>query len=198
MHPLIQAYFERDLAPEEEAQLLDLLTWSEQDALDFNRLAERDYAALGLGAALAAELAMAGKGGWFAKPLAWVHAVTAKGIATAALCTALAGAVVVGAVRLAPRLLQRDAQSAAVAPKEAEGDGLVISLDLAHPRSLTLSVFDGKGRLVRDLGHFQLASGSHRLSWDGLDAQGRPVQAGRYRVDVAMGASHLSRWLDVR
>jgi hypothetical protein len=58
-----------------------------------------------------------------------------------------------------------------------------IVVDLARDGHLNLSVYDLRGRLVRELvtGDW-LASGAHRIVWDGRDRQGRWAASGVYLV----------------
>jgi len=46
----------------------------------------------------------------------------------------------------------------------------------------TLSVYDGAGRLVRQLAGGPSRAGMHRVVWDGTDSNGRKVGAGVYLV----------------
>ncbi len=53
--------------------------------------------------------------------------------------------------------------------------------------SVVVEIVDEKGRVVRQLDAGALPQGLHQLSWDGLDADGAAVPAGRYGFRV--GAS---------
>jgi hypothetical protein len=55
-----------------------------------------------------------------------------------------------------------------------------------------VGVFDAVGRQVRDLSQESLHAGSHRLVWDGRDAGGRAVPAGRYFVAVREGQAEAA------
>jgi hypothetical protein len=50
---------------------------------------------------------------------------------------------------------------------------------------VTALIHDAAGRLSRRLYEGVLGAGGHELSWDGLDAQGRPAASGIYWVRVA-------------
>ncbi len=73
--------------------------------------------------------------------------------------------------------------------------GSKIMLTLARPGRTVLKVYDATGRLVRTLDAGQLASGSHRLEWDGKDQRGLNVQAGVYFCRMLAGGETLSRKL---
>jgi hypothetical protein len=49
----------------------------------------------------------------------------------------------------------------------------------------TLSVYDGAGRLVKQLVSGPGRAGTHRVVWDGTDVNGRKVGAGVYLVRLA-------------
>ena len=63
------------------------------------------------------------------------------------------------------------------------------AVDLVLPRvaDVRVSVFDLSGRRVRTLADGAMPAGLHRVSWDGADADGRPVAAGTYlyRLEAA-------------
>jgi parallel beta-helix repeat protein len=52
-------------------------------------------------------------------------------------------------------------------------------------RPLTVEIFDVTGRLVRDLGGFDLAAGSQEVAWDGRDDRGQLVDGGIYFIRIA-------------
>lgn len=59
-----------------------------------------------------------------------------------------------------------------------------------------VAVYDAQGRRVRVLHDGTLASGTHRLAWDGRDGRGRTVAAGVYFVEIdAPSISERSRLL---
>jgi hypothetical protein len=192
---LIEAFFSRDLSPKEEARLAKLLAQSEDAALSFSRRAEEHYAKLGWLAALwLAVKTGSGKGlaGTWAQKLLWsVKAMGVKAVATTAVVAT------VGVAGTAYVVLRHSAPPAPQALPE-QGDGLNIELQLGSAKDLGVVVYSGAGLPVRRLGRLHLEAGTHKLSWDGLDDQGRAVPPGRYRVDVDLGGSHLSRWLEVR
>lgn len=192
MSSLIDDFFERDLSADEEARLKRMLEASEEDALAFSRSAERRYKALGLTAAsLLVALGAQGKGGlgaWLGKGITALQLAGAKAVlGTALVMTVAAG----GYWALHPR-------AAAPAPA-AVGDGLAIELSLTTARTLSVTVFDARGALVRDFGERSYPAGEQTLYWDGLDDRSQAVQPGRYRVLVrtATGTA-MERWLEVR
>jgi hypothetical protein len=58
---------------------------------------------------------------------------------------------------------------------------------LASFGEVTLSIYDVSGRLVRILVDAEVASGSHRLAWDGKDVLGRQVKSGVYFARLQTG-----------
>lgn len=56
---------------------------------------------------------------------------------------------------------------------------------LSRPGLVSAAVYDAKGRMVRTLHAGERRSaGTHRLTWDGLDRDGRPVPVGQYTWKV--------------
>ena len=55
-----------------------------------------------------------------------------------------------------------------------------IEYELRQPGTVTLSIFDIRGRRVRDLVRQQQAPGLHRAAWDGRDQDGASVASGVY------------------
>lgn len=68
-------------------------------------------------------------------------------------------------------------------------------LDLVTDRSapIDIEVIDAAGRRVRTLPGGDLAPGSHRVAWDGLDDAGLPVATGIYFVRASDGSRTASR-----
>jgi hypothetical protein len=62
-----------------------------------------------------------------------------------------------------------------------------ISFDLARSGKARLSVFNVKGQLVKELVDGDLAPGTHRITWNGLDAGGRGVSSGVYFYRLEAG-----------
>lgn len=56
-----------------------------------------------------------------------------------------------------------------------------------------LSIYDLRGRYVRDLFHGKLASGNHSVTWDGRNSDGIPVSSGVYFYSLKVGDRTLSR-----
>jgi hypothetical protein len=68
-----------------------------------------------------------------------------------------------------------------------------LSLALAAPAAVDLSVYDARGSLLRRLVREVLASGTHEIVWDGAGASGRPVPSGVYFVRTQAGRADASR-----
>jgi photosystem II stability/assembly factor-like uncharacterized protein len=58
--------------------------------------------------------------------------------------------------------------------------GTSVTYALSRPGSVTLSVYDIAGRLVRTLESGSKDAGEHEVRWDGTNASGRPVASGTY------------------
>lgn len=59
-----------------------------------------------------------------------------------------------------------------------------IRFELARPGDVSLSVFDARGRRVRELVGRALPAGSHDLLWDGEDLSGNPQPSGVYFYEI--------------
>ena len=56
----------------------------------------------------------------------------------------------------------------------------VIDFNLIRAQSVTLDIYDIKGRLVRRLWDGPLSAGAHHVRWDGFDERGVSVATGIY------------------
>lgn len=70
-----------------------------------------------------------------------------------------------------------------------------IGFTLARDGDVELTVHAVSGRLVRVIARIPMAAGRHSLSWDGLDASGRPVPAGVYFYRIAADGRSEARKL---
>jgi len=65
---------------------------------------------------------------------------------------------------------------------------VTVRFALASARSVTLDVYDLRGRQVRSLlAGERLAAGEHRVTWDGRDGAGRPQASGTYLLRLRAG-----------
>lgn len=64
-------------------------------------------------------------------------------------------------------------------PNPARG-ALQVHFELPADETMELALFDLAGRQVRTLAKSRFVAGSHDLTWDGLDANGRPASPGVY------------------
>jgi flagellar hook assembly protein FlgD len=71
----------------------------------------------------------------------------------------------------------------------------VISLGLPAAASVSLKVYDVKGRLVRMLVDEPLSAGEHRIVWDRLDGAGRQAAPGIYIAILRAGETSVSQKL---
>jgi hypothetical protein len=62
---------------------------------------------------------------------------------------------------------------------------------------LSLTIYDIRGKLVRELINSTLKPGKHLVVWDGLDDGGRKVQSGLYLYRLKTGESFLTRKMTV-
>jgi len=69
-----------------------------------------------------------------------------------------------------------------------------IDFSLAATGPVSLRIYDGRGRLVRDLlNDVSLAEGAHQVRWDGHDASDRAVASGVYHYVLTTDRSELRR-----
>lgn len=66
-------------------------------------------------------------------------------------------------------------------------DESVISLSLAAPTPVAVTILDPGGRVVRELGGAALAAGAHEFRWDGRDGTGGAAAPGLYFVSITVG-----------
>ncbi len=68
----------------------------------------------------------------------------------------------------------------------AAGDDTTVNFDLAaNADSLTVTIYDESGALVRTIEHGGMEAGRQSLEWDGKDSAGNDVAAGAYTFKVA-------------
>lgn len=66
----------------------------------------------------------------------------------------------------------------------------VFEFELAAPSHVDLTLFDVRGKVVREL-RADRGAGRHSLVWDGRDAAGRPLAAGVYPYRLAAAGQEL-------
>jgi hypothetical protein len=68
-------------------------------------------------------------------------------------------------------------------------------IDFSMPTAgqVSLRLFDVAGREVRTLVEGQVTAGSHKVTWDGRDANGRQVPTGAYFFELNAGGQHASK-----
>jgi len=194
MNDLIQAFFERDLSPEESDQLARILEHSGEESLRFASLGEAAYQATGLpshhwpganpwgtGAAGKAagllKVLLAAAGGLGA---AWWYFHKPAPPAPAALSPARP-------VEAVPSALSHPIpKPAAPLPSVPglEGKNLQVEVDVAHPGLVTVRVLGPQGDEVRHLYTGFLQKGGWRFTWDGLQADGKAAPQGHYLIEV--------------
>lgn len=62
-----------------------------------------------------------------------------------------------------------------------------IEFALERPKAVGLSVYSLDGNLISSMINANLAAGPHKVSWDGLDGQGRKVASGVYVYRLQIG-----------
>jgi hypothetical protein len=115
--------------------------------------------------------------------------VVALGAAT------LAAFALSGELTRAPRILAAGSAEPRLSPNgDGRRDTGSLSLRLASPGALSLTVVDGGGDLVRRLASDRRAGGDTvvRLRWDGRTDAGRRAPDGRYRYRVTLPARGIS------
>jgi hypothetical protein len=70
-----------------------------------------------------------------------------------------------------------------------------IAFQLDREREVCLKIIDSGGRLIRTIINGHLDAGSYRMSWDGTDQQGIPVNSGIYNLVLSSQARFISRKL---
>ncbi len=75
-------------------------------------------------------------------------------------------------------------------PSRASSELVLTLVAAQHVRA---ELFDASGRRVQTLWNGELAAGTHRIAWNGRDADGRPAGAGRYWARVAVGSAQATR-----
>jgi photosystem II stability/assembly factor-like uncharacterized protein len=76
-------------------------------------------------------------------------------------------------------------------------DATIITLSLAKPADVVLSIYDLAGRRVRSLEAGRLEEGMHDLRWDGRNDSGRRVAAGVYFVRLESEAGSTAHMLNL-
>jgi len=75
-------------------------------------------------------------------------------------------------------------------PNPTRGPGVIhfrLDKDGGH---VGIRIFDVTGRLVRDFGSLEGATGDNEIPWDGRDTTGRAVRSGLYFVRISLEGSH--------
>jgi plastocyanin len=75
------------------------------------------------------------------------------------------------------------------------GAGTSIAFTLSAEATVTLAVFDVRGRLVAVLDRGFRSSGPHHVSWDGTDLEGARLPSGVYHYRLQTGDAVLTRRL---
>jgi hypothetical protein len=68
-----------------------------------------------------------------------------------------------------------------------------IPFALDSPGHVELELIDVQGRLIRRLVAGRLDAGSHEITWDGRDANGRPVASGQYFYTLIVGGAVIDK-----
>ena len=75
--------------------------------------------------------------------------------------------------------------------------GTLLAFSLDRAADASLAIYDLAGRHVRTLASGRLSAGEHRMRWDGLDTEGRPVLPGVYLYALRSGGERAARKLVV-
>jgi len=71
--------------------------------------------------------------------------------------------------------------------------GATITYSVPHEGAVKISLHDATGRLVRTLVDSAPGRGTHGLTWDGTDNQGRRVRAGICFAQASAGQDRVTR-----
>ncbi len=74
---------------------------------------------------------------------------------------------------------------------------VVLRYELAQARSVTVSILDTRGRVLRVFEQGMRPAGSYELVWDGMDGSGKAVASGVYLAEMQAGDERLSRKLSL-
>lgn len=99
--------------------------------------------------------------------------------------TSLASALQSSQALQASTMVGREVEIESSKIKLVDGANTPFAFELSAPASaVRVTIQDDAGQTVRTIGLGQTAAGTHDLSWDGLDAQGNRLKAGKYSVKV--------------
>jgi len=66
------------------------------------------------------------------------------------------------------------------------------SIPVGIAQSYRLAIYDGRGRLIRELASGSAGAGNYRVRWDGSDDRGQSVGSGIYLYRLTVGEAQLS------
>ena len=66
--------------------------------------------------------------------------------------------------------------------------GTKIEFSIPTTGSVSISIYDSKGNLIRQIETLNCAAGQNAIIWDGLDDRGEPVMSGAYFYEVRFGS----------
>ena len=93
-----------------------------------------------------------------------------------------------------PVLSATEVALAPPAPNPSVGSGTSLAFSLPTPGAARLALYDLRGALVRTLFDAKAVAGTTRVTWDGLDAQGRRAPAGAYFARLtALGKERVEK-----
>ncbi len=208
MSDLIQAFFVRDLSPEESDLLARTLENSGDDALRFASLGEAAYQATGLPAhhwhganPWGPGWGTAGKGTTLLKILlaagglgaAWWYFHRPAPPIPASLSSIKPVESLQPSVPYCP---PKPVQPLSSVPG-MEGKNLQVEVDVAQPGLVTVRVLDPQGAEVRHLYTGFLQKGGWRFAWDGLLSDGKAAPEGRYLIEVKSGQGNFTKPVDL-
>lgn len=99
--------------------------------------------------------------------------------------TSLASALQSSQALQASTMVGRDVEVESAKLKLVDGQNAPFAFEIEAPASaVQVTIQDASGATVKSFGLGKHAAGTHDLSWDGLDAQGNRLAAGKYTVKV--------------
>lgn len=217
MADLVKEFFERDLTEAEHEAMARLLEQSPEAALDYERRLEQYYLATGLPQPTLPQslryLPKTGGGGWISGS-GWIKLMAlglAMGGALWKFWPATKVEIPVTVHPQAARQVPVEPALRSVRPEAGrplpfhpaagglqEGKELSVVLDAPRKSLVTVRILDDRDKEVRDLYTGFVQPGRWAFRWDGLLENGEPADAGRYRIDVQSGATHLTKNIQIK
>jgi flagellar hook assembly protein FlgD len=83
-------------------------------------------------------------------------------------------------------------QTVALSPNPSYKD-IAVSFTLTQRAALAIEIYNIAGQHVRQLVHQHMDAGTHNLTWNGKDEQGRNSSSGTYIFTIRVNGSAISK-----